>query len=157
MLQLEGEQQVEAVAEIDGAAAMPVDGEGEPFAVLATEHTEFDARLSPDDRWISYTSNESGAPQVYVRPFPGPGRRWQVSAEGGAAGRWGGSGGKLYFQSMDGSVHVADVIITGDTFSVGRIEKLFETSVTPDFQVYFDRAGQSGPAFFGALRIRILL
>jgi serine/threonine protein kinase/Tol biopolymer transport system component len=118
--------------------AFPVEGDGEPFAVLATEHTEFDARFSPDDRWISYVSNESGAPEVYVRPFPGPGRRWQVSAEGGAAARWGGDGRQLFFQSMDGSVHIADVNTSGDTFGVGRVSKLFETSVTPDYQISAD-------------------
>jgi serine/threonine-protein kinase len=35
--------------------------------------------FSPDGRWLAYQSNESGPFQVYVRPFPGPGGRWQIS------------------------------------------------------------------------------
>lgn len=43
------------------------------------------ARLSPDGRWIAYTSNESGREEVWVIPFPGPGGKWRVSRSGGIA------------------------------------------------------------------------
>ena len=118
--------------------ALPIADGGEAFPVLATEHTEFDARFSPDGRWLSYTSNESGTPQVYVRPFPGPGRRWQVSPDGGALGRWDPRGGKLFFNSMDGSAHVADVSTDGESFNVGRVEKLFDSQQSNDYQISND-------------------
>jgi eukaryotic-like serine/threonine-protein kinase len=51
---------------------------GEPAAFMATPATEGHPAFSPDGRWIAYVSDESGRPEIYVRPFPGPGGRWQV-------------------------------------------------------------------------------
>ena len=44
--------------------------------------------FSPDGRWLAYASNESGRPEVYVRPFPGPGGKWQISTGGGNLPTW---------------------------------------------------------------------
>jgi serine/threonine-protein kinase len=49
---------------------------------------EMHAAFSPDGRFLAYASNESGRYEVYVRPFPGPGGKWQVSADGGAWPTW---------------------------------------------------------------------
>ena len=54
-------------------------GKAEPF--LGTPFVEITPAFSPDGRWLAYASNESGAFEVYVRPFPGPGG--QVSTGGG--------------------------------------------------------------------------
>jgi hypothetical protein len=54
--------------------------------------------LSPDGRWLAYTSEESGQRQVYVRPFPDVDNgKWQVSAQGGENARWATDGRTLYF------------------------------------------------------------
>jgi serine/threonine-protein kinase len=57
---------------------------GKPFPFVATPKNEFDAQFSPDGRWVAYISTESGFPDVYVRPFPGPGGKWKISTEPGA-------------------------------------------------------------------------
>jgi len=58
--------------------------------------------ISPDGNWISYTSNESGVPQVYVRPFPNiDGGKWQVSIEPAAQAHWNPDGSAMYFWSAD--------------------------------------------------------
>jgi len=54
---------------------LPTEGEGEPQLFLQTSFNETQAKFSPDGRWIAYTSDESGQYEVYVRPFPGPGRK----------------------------------------------------------------------------------
>jgi serine/threonine-protein kinase len=59
----------------------PKPGKPEPF--LRTPFDERRPMFSPDGRWIAYASNESGAFEIYVRPFPGPGGKWQVSTGGG--------------------------------------------------------------------------
>ena len=53
--------------------------------------------FSPDGKWVAYQSNESGRDEVYVRPFPGPGGVWQISAGGGTQARWRADGKELYY------------------------------------------------------------
>jgi serine/threonine-protein kinase len=80
-----------------------VDG---PATVLlgSTDFDEVAPALSPDGRWLAYTSFETGAPQVYVRPFPDVDQgRWQVSAgTGGLAPRWSHSGTELFYATNEG-------------------------------------------------------
>ena len=55
---------------------LPVQGDHKPQLFY---HTNFQAqsfRFSPDGRWVSYQSTESGQIEIYVRPFPGPGGQW---------------------------------------------------------------------------------
>jgi serine/threonine protein kinase len=65
--------------------------------------------LSPDMRWIAYTSDEAGTPEVYVQPFPGGGRSVRVSRQGGRAPRWTSDGRQLVFEAPDGGILVASV------------------------------------------------
>ena len=58
---------------------LPLAGDRKPYPLLETELHEFDARFSPDGRWIVYTSREGGHDEIYVRPFDCPGERKQVS------------------------------------------------------------------------------
>ncbi len=89
----------------------------EPF--LVTQFAELEASFSPDGRWVAYQSDESGRNEVYVRPFPPAGGRWQVSDEGGAYPRWAKDGSELYYRTDDGIVGV-DVQATGDSFGASR-------------------------------------
>ena len=57
---------------------------GKPTVFLNGPAEEREPMFSPDGRWLAYSSNESGRYEVYVRPFPGPGGRWQISTDGGA-------------------------------------------------------------------------
>ena len=54
----------------------------QPHAYLKTPSPETSPAFSPDGRWLAYSSSESGAAEVYVRPFPGPGGRLQISTSG---------------------------------------------------------------------------
>jgi Tol biopolymer transport system component len=58
-------------------------------------------QISPDGRWIAYASDDSGAYQVYVQPFPGPGGKYQISPEGGDSPRWARSGRELFYRNVD--------------------------------------------------------
>ena len=69
--------------------------------VLNTSAYEGGAALSPDGRWLTYISNESGRNEVYLRPFPGPERRWQVSTEGGTQAVWNRNGKEIFYRSGD--------------------------------------------------------
>ena len=64
----------------DGAGGLKP---GKPTQFLRMSFRQWDPAFSPDGRWIAYQSDESGQFEVYVRPFPGPGGKWQISTTGG--------------------------------------------------------------------------
>jgi eukaryotic-like serine/threonine-protein kinase len=77
-------------------------GESKPYPFLQTAADESQAQLSPDGRWVAYTSNESGKPEVYVRPFPSGEGRWKVSVKEGMGPRWRGDGRELFYIETPG-------------------------------------------------------
>jgi serine/threonine-protein kinase len=80
--------------------------------------------ISRDGRWLAYASNESGRREIWIRPFPDPGGRWQISKEGGSEPIWSKDGRQLFYRQAD-QVWVAD-IRTERGFSAGRPRLLFE-------------------------------
>jgi serine/threonine-protein kinase len=62
--------------------------------------------LSPDGRWLAYTSDETGQSQVYLQPFPGPGRKIPVSPEGGTRPLWASDGKELFYHNGDNMIVV---------------------------------------------------
>jgi hypothetical protein len=81
--------------------ALNMDGDRKPFPVVQTEFDERDGQFSPDAKWIAYQSDESSHFEVYVQPFPGPGRRVQISTNGGAQVRWRRDGRELFYVALD--------------------------------------------------------
>jgi serine/threonine-protein kinase len=85
----------------------------------------YSAMLSPDGRWLAYVSEESGIPQVYVRPFPNvDSARIPVSIGGGWEAVWSRSGTELFFRGPRGEVYTVPVT-TGRTFTYGAPKLLF--------------------------------
>jgi serine/threonine-protein kinase len=70
---------------------------GEPRQLAPSSYFQQDAEFSPDGRWIAYATNESGAVEVYVHPFPGPGEKHRVSLGGGVNPAWSPSGREIYY------------------------------------------------------------
>jgi Tol biopolymer transport system component len=103
---------------------LPLDGSRKQQAFLQTSSSEQTARFSPDDHWIAYVSNESGRPQVYVRPFPGPGGKVQISTNGGSSPVWSRDGGELFYAGS-GNMMAVDVR-TQPTFTVGNPRIVFD-------------------------------
>jgi eukaryotic-like serine/threonine-protein kinase len=73
-------------------------------------------RVSPDGRWITFVTNESGRDEVVVQPFPGPGGRVQVSAGGGTEPVWSRDGRRLFYRGS-GKLMAAE-IRSNPSFSV---------------------------------------
>ena len=103
----------------------PLAGEQRQFPFLATQFDERQGRFSPDGRWIAYTSNESGAWQVYVQSFPASGGKWQVSMNGGAQPQWRRDGRELFYLSPDRKMMAVEVSGKGPTFGAGAPRELF--------------------------------
>ena len=105
-------------SEIAGDPGQPKLGKPELF--LGTPFAEVYPAFSPDGRWLAYQSDESGTKEIYVRPFPGPGGRWQVSSGGGTAPCWSKDGRELMYQASDRRVMAVSFTAKGDTFTAAK-------------------------------------
>ncbi len=103
--------------------ALRLGGDTTPLPIVTTPFNERSPTLSPDGRWLAYTSNESGRDEVYVRAFPGPGGRWQVSSEGGSEPLWSPKGGELFYRSSEQFISVP--VQTSPAFAAGNPKVLF--------------------------------
>jgi eukaryotic-like serine/threonine-protein kinase len=84
------------------------------------------ARLSPDGRWIAYSSDESGRYEVYVEPFLVSGGKIQISINGGQEPIWARNGRELFFRTGDQTM-VVDVT-SAPQFAAGKPRDLFRGS-----------------------------
>ncbi len=97
----------------------------EATPILYAQHDEIAPALSPDGRWLAYTSNETGRHEVFVRPFPEvESGRQQVSTNGGQSPKWSIDGSELFYRSAADEMMSATVQ-TGADFSVRSRTVLF--------------------------------
>ena len=99
---------------------------GDPTPFRQSEADERWGAFSPDGRWIAYASNESGDYEIYVAPYPGPGRRWQVSQEGGTFPQWRSDGREIVYSRPNGGLMAAEVTTGTDTLQTGAEQLLFQ-------------------------------
>ena len=101
-----------------------MEGDRELRMLLEKDYMEIQPQISPDGRFIAYTSTESGRGEVYVRPFPDVNQgRWRVSTAGGNSPLWSPDGKELYYRN--GEVTVAVSVETEPNFNLGKSETLF--------------------------------
>ncbi len=99
-----------------------------PIPLEATRFSEYSPTLSPDDRWLAYSSNETGRDEVYVAPFPNAGTaKWPVSTQGGSEPLWSHHGNDLFYRDASGNM-VSVNVNTRPTFSIGGARVLFPTN-----------------------------
>jgi dipeptidyl aminopeptidase/acylaminoacyl peptidase len=89
--------------------------------------------FSPDGKLFAYESDESGLTQVYVRQFPVPGGKWQISLYGGSQPRWRRDGQELYFVSEGSKIMAVDVRMKGSAFEAGTPRPLFRIDLYNSF------------------------
>jgi serine/threonine-protein kinase len=132
-------------------------GDSVPVPLVATAATELFPAVSPDGRWLAYSSDESGTFEIYVRPFPETaGAKWQVSTAGGQQPVWSSTGRELLYVNGRNEM-VSAQIPPGPTFSVGPQHALFSVqqfaavgavpsySLTPDDKRFLVlREGEAG-------------
>ena len=96
--------------------------------IVTGPFVELELQFSPDGRFISYSSDESGRAEVYVQPWPQNGEKWQVSTDGATDARWRGDGKELFFLSPAREL-MAAAIDTRNGFRAGTPVRLFQTRV----------------------------
>jgi eukaryotic-like serine/threonine-protein kinase len=108
---------------------LPAIGAHRPRALLSSQFTEYQARISPDGRWIAYVSDESGALEVYVDAFPSLGQKTLVSTAGGILPTWRGDSSELFYLTPDHKLVAAETS-AGPRFHVMSTHRLFQTRIT---------------------------
>jgi Tol biopolymer transport system component len=121
---------------------LPLDGDKKPVPFLASTKNETHAQISPDGKWIAYTSELTGRKEVYVQPFPAGTGRWQISPDAGLGGdwpRWKHDSQELYYHSLGnagaygaytngmaflGPVLAASIKATGGSIEAGSPKEL---------------------------------
>jgi serine/threonine protein kinase/Tol biopolymer transport system component len=93
---------------------------GEPKPFVNSSFIEWEPAFSPDGRWLAYASNESGNFEVYVRPFPGPGGKWQISTGAGLYPKWSRNGKDLFYRTTDSKIMVVTYTAAGDSFRADK-------------------------------------
>jgi Tol biopolymer transport system component len=100
---------------------LPLFGDKKPFPFLKTPFEDYDGQFSPDGRWIAYASNESGRFEIYVQPFPGPGGKLLISADGGLQPRWNKNGKEIFYISLDSKMMAVPVKLSQDGKSLRQM------------------------------------
>jgi Tol biopolymer transport system component len=109
---------------------MPLSGDRKPIPVVQAQNSQsriIQFRVSPDARWLAYSSTESGREEVYVTHFPSGAGRWQVSQGGGTFPGWRGDSKELYYIGLDGGFHAVSANTSGGEFGVEKNVVLFQT------------------------------
>ena len=99
-------------------------GQSPPRPVVNTHAYDGGAQFSPDGHWMAYASDESGQMQVYIRPFPGPDRRWAVSTQGGTQPVWSRNGKEIFYRVANKMMVVA--VAAGVDVTLSQPRQLFE-------------------------------
>jgi Tol biopolymer transport system component len=118
---------------------LPFTGDRKPSVFLKTPFREAYPSFSPNGQWVAYHSNESGRPEIYVRPFIPPGAastnatsatgQWQVSTAGGIMPVWRSDGKEIFYIDPAGKMIAAPIAIIGSSLEPGAPVVLFPTHI----------------------------
>ena len=108
---------------------VPLAGDKKPVPIVHTQADERNPQVSPDGKWMAYSSNESGRSEIYIRPFPEGAAKIQVSVNGGVFPRWRRDSKELYFMSLVslGGMMASDIRAIGGSIERGVPHTLFQS------------------------------
>ncbi|MGH9602559.1 MAG: TolB family protein, partial [Terriglobales bacterium] len=142
---------------------LPLTGDRKPRPFLQTPFNEIDPKISPDGRWIAYTSDETGREEVYVQSLEGPGGKYQISSGGGFGSLWQRNARELFYRT--GNKVMVVTVTTRPGFAASSPRLLFEGTydihprregmwdVSPDGQHFLMVKPRGGEAVQSQLRV----
>jgi Tol biopolymer transport system component len=109
-----------------GLSVLPMAPREKPHSFLPSPYRLGPFKLSPDGRWVAYSSpRESGeTSEIYVVPFAGPGGKRQISSGGGEFPRWRRDGREIFYVSPDSRLMSAEISIKDNSVQVGQVHSL---------------------------------
>ena len=105
---------------------LPLSGDRKPIPQLLSPSLKVWPEFSPDGKWLAYAGEETGRLEIYVKPFPGAGGKYQVSTGGGDNPHWSGDGRLLFFSTDVGEVMAVDVRETGAALQLGAPRQILK-------------------------------
>jgi Tol biopolymer transport system component len=127
---------------------VPIDQPKKARMLLNTRFNETHPEFSPDGHWIAYLSDESGRREIYVQPYPGPGRRTLVSSELAGDPAWSKDSNELFYLAFTGQTQTQTMMsvhfkVSGNEFLPEKPVVLFEGrsqlgAITRQFDVTSD-------------------
>jgi serine/threonine protein kinase len=94
--------------------------------LLTSEFNEWVATFSPDGKWYTYMSNETGRYEIYIRPTDASPSKWQVSTNGGENPRWCSNGKEIVYHIGNQQILSTAVKVSGNQIEVGKSVQLFK-------------------------------
>ncbi|HEV2349396.1 MAG TPA: winged helix-turn-helix domain-containing protein [Terriglobia bacterium] len=110
---------------------LPLFGERTPYTIVQGRSYVDSAQFSPNGRYVAYSADETGRPEIYVQTFPERGGKWQVSTGGGIEPMWRRDGKELFYLSLDNKVMAVDVKTDLAQFEGGAQKPLFQVQLIP--------------------------
>ncbi|HEV2488891.1 MAG TPA: protein kinase [Candidatus Acidoferrales bacterium] len=109
--------------------ALPLFGDRKAFPVAQNPQFDLDGpAVSPDGKWLAYSSHESGLPEIYVVAFGKGAGKWEVSNGGGVLPRWRHDGWELFYRSLENKIASAEISEQGTSLVIGKVTALFQTN-----------------------------
>jgi Tol biopolymer transport system component len=116
--------------------------DGSPILIIDQPRAQNQGSVSPDGRWIAYSSDESGLFEIFVEPFlpsamaPQRTGRWQISDTHGSLPQWSSDGKTLVSLSFDGRLVATEFDGTGEEIRIGKSRTIARTTASPSYGSY---------------------
>ena len=122
---------------LDENWVLPLFGDKRPFQVAPVAGSQYEGIFSPDGHWLAYFSYETGQPEVFVVPFPGPGGKYQISHGGGWNVTWDRKG-DLFFLSTGNQLMKAELTLSTQSLQLKSLHPLFQADLLDASAPLFD-------------------
>lgn len=128
--------------------ALQTSGEQSAAELLTSPARKVGAKLSPDRRWIVYTTDESGRDEVIVQPYPALDHKLPISTRGGSSPRWRSDGREIFYVDPNGMINAVEVVASdGNSLELGESREIFALAPAADAPVFDYEVTANGERF----------
>jgi Tol biopolymer transport system component len=132
---------------------LPMFGDRKPFPLFPNAtYDHYEGRVSPNGKWIAYSSAESGPAEIYATSFPKGIGKWQIGSGAAVpAVHWRADGKQLYFVTLEGSLMAASIQESAASITVEGVRRLCRSPfLTGPVLAIFDVEAKEGQRFIGS-------
>jgi eukaryotic-like serine/threonine-protein kinase len=108
----------------------PLTGEKKPIPFLNSEFQETEGRISPDGRWVAFSSDQSGEFEIYLKLLSGNNSQtWKISTQGGWLPRWGANANEIFFVDSNNKLNLATLQYRNNELEITELQSLFTAPI----------------------------